>query len=95
MDGGAARRAYEQSILSGFARMAGRPAPGLSDEDRDGEQCAQRIFYTALARFRADVADASPRTDLRRDAMCDLLANLEDTTPDRKAWDEDIMEARG
>ncbi len=89
-----ARHAYEQDVLSTFARLAGRRAPGISDADRDGEYRAQQIFYTALDRFRSQVADASPLTDLRRDALGDLLANLDDTTPDRRAWDEAIMETR-
>jgi hypothetical protein len=40
------------------------------------------------------VADAAPLTELRRDALDDLLAGLADTTPDRRAWDEAIAEAR-
>lgn len=89
-----ARHAYEQDVLSTFARLAGRRAPGIADEDRDGEYRAQDIFYTALDRFRAQVKDAAPLTDLRRDALADLIAALDDTTPDRRAWDEAIMEAR-
>ncbi len=88
------RHDYEQDVLSTFARLAGRRAPGISDDTRDGEYRAQRIFYAALERFRADVANAAPFTDLRRDALSDLLAGLEDTTPDRRAWDEAIMGAR-
>lgn len=88
------RQDYEQEVLSTFARLAGRRAPGISDETRGGEYRAQQIFYTALARFRAQVQDASPLTDLRRDALSDLLANLDDTTPNRRAWDEAIHEAR-
>jgi hypothetical protein len=85
------RHDYEQDVLSTFARLAGRP--GIADETRDGEYRAQRIFYTALERFRADVANAAPFTDLRRDALGDLLDTLIDTTPDRRAWDEAIVEA--
>ena len=85
------RHEYEQDVLSSFARLAG--APGISDETRDGEYRAQQIFYAALDRFRADVANATPFTGLRRDALGDLLAGLEDTTPDRRAWDEAIQEA--
>ncbi|MBS0281602.1 MAG: hypothetical protein JSR25_10610 [Proteobacteria bacterium] len=88
------RHDYEQDVLSAFARLAGRRAPGISDETLGGEYRAQRIFYAALERFRADVANAAPFTDLRRDALSDLLAGLEDTTPDRRAWDEAIMGAR-
>lgn len=86
------RHEYEQDVLSSFARLAGRP--GIADETRDGEYRAQRIFYAALERFRADVADASPLTELRRDALGDLLDTLTDTTPDRRAWDEAIDGAR-
>ena len=89
-----ARRSYEQEILSTFARLAGHRAPGIPDEDRDGEYRAQNIFYAALARFRVSVADASPLTDLRRDALGELMAVLDDGTPDRRAWDEAIIEAR-
>jgi len=85
------RHEYEQDVLSSFARLAG--APGISDETRDGEYRAQQIFYAALDRFRADVANAAPFTDLRRDALGDLLDSLTDTTPDRRAWDEAILEA--
>ena len=88
------RHDYEQDVLSTFARLAGRRAPGISDETRDGEYRAQQIFYAALDRFRADVASAAPFTDLRRDALGDLLAGLDDTTPDRRAWDEAIIGAR-
>jgi hypothetical protein len=89
-----ARRAYEQNVLSTFARLAGHRAPGLSDADLGGEHRAQQMFYGALARFRAAVEDVSPLTDLRKDALADLLAGLDDTTPDRRAWDEAIAEAR-
>ena len=88
-----ARRDYERQVLSTFARLAGRRAPGLSDADLGGEHRAQQIFYGALARFRAAVADAALLTDLRKDALADLLAGLDDTTPDRCAWDEAIAEA--
>jgi hypothetical protein len=87
------RHDYEQDVLSTFARLAGRRAPGISDETRDGEYRAQQIFYAALDRFRADVASASPLTELRRDALSDLLDSLTDTTPDRRAWDEAIQGA--
>lgn len=87
------RHDYEQDVLSTFARLAGRRAPSISDETRDSEYRAQQIFYAALDRFRADVANASPLTDLRRDALGDLLDTLTDTTPDRRAWDEAIMGA--
>ncbi|MES2253720.1 MAG: hypothetical protein V4559_01620 [Pseudomonadota bacterium] len=88
------RHAYEQDVLSTFARLAGRRAPGIADETRDGEYRAQNIFYAALDRFRAQLAHATPLTDLRRDALGDLIAALDDTTPDRRAWDEAITGAR-
>ena len=88
------RQAYERNVLSTFARLAGRRAPGIADEERDGEVRAQRIFYDALDHFRAHVQQAAPLTDLRRNALDDLLTSLDDTTPDRRAWDEAIAEAR-
>jgi hypothetical protein len=88
------RQAYERNLLSTFARLAERRAPGIADDARDGEHRAQTIFYDALTRFRADVEEAAPLTDLRRDALDDLLTSLDDTTPDRRAWDEAIAEAR-
>lgn len=88
-----ARRRYEQDVLSTFARLAGRRAPGLADEDRDREVRAQHLFYDALGRFRAAVAEAHPLTDLRGDALTGLLDTLSDATPSRAAWDEAIMEA--
>jgi hypothetical protein len=88
------RRDYEQDVLSAFARLAGRRAPGICDDALGHEHRAQRIFYDALARFRDEVRETGTLTDLRRDALADLLAGLDDTTPDRKAWDEAIAEAR-
>ncbi len=89
-----AKRAYEREFLSGLARLAGRRQPGLSDEERDGEWRAQRIFYDALAPFRSRVQDAICLTGLRADLLQDLLAELDEATPDRRAWDEAILEAR-
>jgi len=87
-----ARRRYEQDVLSTFARLAGRRAPGMGDEDRDREFRAQQLFYDALGRFREAVSEAHPLTDLRADAFTDLLDTLTDATPDRAAWDEAIAE---
>ena len=87
------RADYERDVLSTFARLAGRRAPGLSDEDRDREFQAQEIFYAALARFEGAVKEAHPLTALRTDALADLLAALSDTAPDRARWTHAIMEA--
>jgi hypothetical protein len=87
------RRAYERDVLSVFARLAGRRAPGLSDQDRDNEHRAQQTFYDALTRFRAEAIAASVLSELRRGALGDLVAGLDDATPDRTAWDEAIAEA--
>ena len=87
-----ARYAYERELLSAFARLAAKRAPGLSD-GRDGEYRAQQIFYAALARFQGAVESAVPLTDLRKDALAELLGGLADTTPSRRAWDEAIAEA--
>ena len=87
------RQAYETEVLSTFARLGSR-TPGLSDEDRDNEYRAQRIFFTALTGFRREVENALSLTDLRKDALSDLLGTLTDATPDALAWNEAITEAR-
>ena len=86
------RQAYELEILSTFARL-GR-APELSDADRDGEYLAQKTFFAALAGFRGHVETAQSLTELRKDALTDLLATLSDTAPDMEAWTEAIANAR-
>jgi len=91
MDG--RRAAYEREVLSSFARLAGRHAPGFSDDDRDREYKAQAIFYAALTRFEGAVREAHPLTALRADALGDLLAALADATPDRARWTHAILEA--
>ena len=87
------RQAYEVEVLSTFARL-GRAAPEISDADRDHEYRAQRMFFTALDAFKSDVQTAASLTELRKDALSDLLATLSDATPDATAWDEAIAEAR-
>jgi hypothetical protein len=87
------RRAYEVEVLSTFARL-GKAAPELSDADRDHEVQAQRMFFTALDAFKSEVRSAAALTDLRKDALGELLATLHDATPDATAWDEAIVEAR-
>jgi hypothetical protein len=87
------RRAYEREILSTIANM-GRRAPELSDADRDGEFRAQQVFFSALADFKTQVNDALLLTSLRKDALKDLLAGLDDAAPDRAAWDEAVSDAR-
>jgi len=87
------RAAYERDVLSSFARLGGKRAPGLSDEDRDREFEAQQIFYAALTRFEGAVKEAHPLTGLRADALSDLLAALSDAAPDRARWTHAITEA--
>ena len=87
------RGAYERDVLSSFARLGRRRAPGLSDEDRDREFEAQHIFYAALTRFEGAVKEAHPLTQLRADALSDLLVALSDTAPDRARWTHAITEA--
>ena len=87
------RAEYERDVLSSFARLAGRRAPGLSDDDRDREFEAQEIFYAALARFEGAVKHAHPLTALRSDALGEVLAALSDAAPDRARWTHAIMEA--
>jgi len=87
------RQAYEIEILSTFTRM-GRRAPGISDADRDDEYLAQRTFFAALDKFKDEVRAAAALSELRKDAFGELLAGLDDATPDPTAWDEAISEAR-
>jgi hypothetical protein len=87
------RQAYEVEVLSTFARL-GRAAPGISDADRDHEYRAQRMFFSALDTFQSEVKTAAALTELRRDALSELLATLSDATPDATAWDEAVVESR-
>ena len=87
------RQAYETEVLSTFARLGSR-TPGLSDEDRDNEYRAQRIFFTALTGFRREVESALSLTGVRKDALNDLLDTLTDATPDACAWEEAIADQR-
>ena len=90
---GERRRAYERELLSTFANIA-RRAPELSDADRDGEFRAQQLFFAALAEFKTRVNDALSSTALRKDALTELLAGLDDAAPDPAAWDEAVSDAR-
>lgn len=67
-----------------------KPVPALSDADKDNEWKAQRVFFEALGEFRSKVQDAQVLTDLRKDALGDLLNALNDETPDAIAWSEAI-----
>lgn len=92
------QRDYERELLSTFAAIATtnlrRRAPELSDADRDGEYRAQRLFFAALGDFKAQVNDALLSTSLRKDALTELLAGLDDAAPDPAAWDEAVSDAR-
>lgn len=95
------RQEYERELFSRVTELFVRPgmpqpkrAPGISDQALDDEYRAQQIFYAALARFRSEVQGAMPLTDLRRDALSDLLNGLDDLRPDRGAWDEAINAAK-
>lgn len=89
---------YEADVIGIFSRMGmsqPKRQPGISDEDRDGEFEASRIFYQALAAFRSDVSfRVLPRTSLRRKQIEELLDLMESETPDPNAWEIAIMEAR-
>ena len=87
------RQAYEVEVLSTFARL-GRTTPELSDADRDHEFRAQRILFSALDTFKSEVQTAAAFTELRKDALDELLATLADATPDATAWDEAIAARR-
>ena len=87
------RQAYEVEVLSTFARL-GKAAPEISDADRDHEYRAQRMFFSALDAFKSEVQTAANLTELRKDALGELLATLSDATPDATAWDEAVAAAR-
>jgi hypothetical protein len=87
------RQAYEVEVLSTFARLGGA-APEISDTDRDHEYRAQRVFFSAFDAFKSEVQTAAPLSELRKDALGELLATLSDATPDATTWDEVIAEAR-
>lgn len=87
------RQAYEAQVLATFARL-GRAAPEISDTDRDHEYRAQRIFFSALDAFKSEVQTAAALTELRKNALDELLVILSDATPDATAWDEAVAEAR-
>jgi hypothetical protein len=87
------RQAYEVEVLSAFARL-GRATPEISDADRDYEYRAQRMFFSALDAFKSEVQTAAALTDLRKDALGELLDSLTDAALDAQAWDEAIAEAR-
>ena len=87
------RQAYELEVLSAFARFGNR-APELSDADRDNEILAQRRFFAALSAFKREVQAALNLSELRKDALTELLAHLDDTAPDALAWEEAIADSR-
>ena len=87
------RQAYENEVLATFSRLGSRP-PEISDEECEREYRAQRIFFTALISFRRDIESAAALSELRKDALGDLLNVLRDAAPDRHAWDEAISDQR-
>lgn len=89
------RQEYERDVVATVTELfirpgMPRPTPSLSDEDKGNEWKAQRVFFEALGEFRSKVQDAQALTDLRKDALGDLLNALSDETPDAIAWSEAI-----
>jgi hypothetical protein len=71
-----------------------RAVPALSDVDRDAEWTAQNILYAVLNEARPKLLNAAALSDLRREAIQDLIAAIDDARPDRGAWDEAINAKR-
>lgn len=88
------RQAYEDNVITEFANMFRQRRPGISDADVGNEFEAARIFFTALERFRADLTKAIPLTTLRKDALIDLAAAIDDTAPGMTSWEEELNNAR-
>jgi len=90
------QKEYESEVIETVTELfvramsQSRPIPALSDEDKGNEWKAQRMFFEALGEFRSKVQDAQALTDLRKDALGDLLNALSDETPDAIAWSEAI-----
>jgi len=90
-----ARQQFEMEAIEAIvAPFRSKPLPSLSDEDKGNEWRAQRKFYEALGVFRSAVQDAQALTDLRKDALGDLLNALSDETPDAIAWSEAISNSQ-
>ena len=72
-----------------------RQQSGMSDQDRDNEHEAARIFYQELAAFRSAIAfRVLPRTELRKAQIQELLDIMEDFTPGPETWENSIKDAR-
>jgi hypothetical protein len=56
------RAAYERDVLSSFARLGGKRAPGLSDEDRAVKEAhpLTGLRADALSDLLAALSDAAP-----------------------------------
>lgn len=82
-------------IISFFERPGmARPAPGLSDADRDGEHEAARIFFSSLEHFMGDLERAAALSDLRRSQLHELRDAILNNMPGKTSWLEAINAAR-
>jgi hypothetical protein len=88
---------YERELLDRVVSLFPRPmpaAPRLDIADIARELSAQKLFYTALAEFRSKVQDIILLTDLRKEALTELLAWVDDCVPEERVWNEAINEGR-
>lgn len=97
------RDKYEAGVLGDVIAMFPRPGMAiprepqfyLSDDDRDAEYEAAKIFYQELASFRSAVAlSVIPKTGLRGRMLQELLDVMEDYTPDAMRWEASIKESK-
>jgi len=66
----------------------------LSDQEAALELAAQALFFPALARFQGTVRRAAALSGLRRQDFLYLLDALDDYTPSRARWNEQLSRER-
>ena len=86
------RVAYERNAIATIHHLFTnrRAVPRLADADVANEWRAQRLFFDAMAEFRAKVEQAAALSELRKQEMADMLVAMGDYAPTRICWDEAI-----
>lgn len=69
-------------------------ANGLCDQAAALEIAAQDLFFPALARFQGAVRRAAALSGLKRQDFHYLLDALDDYTPNRARWNEQLAQER-
>ena len=72
-------------------RQFGKPDT-LCDQQAALETAAQNLFFPALASFQGAVRKAATLSSLKRRDFHYLLDALDDHTPSRTRWDEQLTE---